>query len=266
MNSGIYSLTNTTNGKRYIGRSANLKKRKHHHFSCMKYGCHFNKDIQSDYDSGDKFEFEILEECDPKDLCEREIFWIAEYHSFGDGYNRCAGGASTLGYVCTEEAKRKISEKNSGRKFDQETIQRRVNSLHRHMEEDPEFAERIRSRSRELGKISGGWNRGRHHSDESKKKLSEALKGRYISPEHKEKLREMYSGEKSLSAKLKTSDVVNIRYRFLCGERQIDILKDYPQITPQTIYDIVRNRRWHSVPNDKESLEKMMEAIYGKTS
>lgn len=53
------------------------------------------------------------------------------------------------------------------------------------------------------------------------------------------------------------SDVIEIRYRFLCGERQKDIIRDYPNVTPQTIYDIVRNRRWRSVPNTLEELEEL---------
>lgn len=52
------------------------------------------------------------------------------------------------------------------------------------------------------------------------------------------------------------SDVIDIRYRFLHGERQIDILKDYPNVTSQTIYDIVRGRRWKSIPNTIKELEE----------
>ena len=266
MNRGIYALVNQKNGKRYIGQTNNFTKRKQMHFWELRSNRHYNAHLQRAWNKGDRFSFEIVEECEPDKCNEREIFWIAFYDCMNDkkGYNLCQGGGTTTGYHFTDEAKAKISKANSGRKWSQEAIDRRTAGLKRHMEEDPEFAEKCRERCRKLSK--GGWNKGRHLSEEHKRKISENQKGKYVSLETREKLRQRFDGEKSITAKLKTSDVVKMRYRFLCGERQIDILKDYPQITPQTIYDIVRNRRWHSVPNDKESLEKMMEAIYGKTS
>ena len=266
MNSGIYALVNKQNGKRYIGRTVDFTKRKQMHFWSLKNNRHQNIHLQRAWNQGQRFDFEIIERCEPDKCDEREIYWIDFFDSMDKdkGYNLCEGGHTTSGYCFTEEAKDKISKANAGRKFSPEVIAKRSNSLKKHIAEDPEFAERIKQRCRT--QLHGGWNKGMKTPEETRKKLSKALKGRYVSLEHKEKLRDLYSGEKSISAKLKTSDVVNIRYRFLCGERQRDILKDYPQITPQTIYDIVRNRRWHSVPNDKESLEKMMEVQYGKTS
>ena len=119
------------------------------------------------------------------------------------------------------------------------------------------FAQQLHEK---LSKRSQGntWNKGRKCPEEMKKHLSEKLKGRYISPEHKEKLRMLYSGEKSLAAKLTEYDVVTIRYRFLTGERQADIAKSFPSVTPQTIYDIVHGRRWQSVPMELEALRNML--------
>ena len=34
----------------------------------------------------------------------------------------------------------------------------------------------------------------------------------------------------------------------------------YPQVGPQTIYDIVHGRRWQSVPMDKDALKQIMES------
>lgn len=53
--------------------------------------------------------------------------------------------------------------------------------------------------------------------------------------------------------------MIEIRLRFLKGEKQRDIKKDY-QVSAQTIYDIVRNRRWRHIPNTIKELEKIKEA------
>lgn len=257
MKSGIYSLVNRRTWKRYIGQSIDVQKRKNDHLSALKRGAHPNNHLQRAWDNGDRFDFEIIEECLPEDLNDREIYWIAVYDSFYNGYNQCEGGCSTLGRECSEETRRKISEGNKGKKMSEETIRKRTETLRKRIAEDPVFAAEHHRKLSERMKGKPSWNKGVPCPEWKKKQVSEKLKGRYVSEEHKEKLRELYSGEKSLSAKLTKSDVVNIRYRFLCGERQIDISKDYP-VTPQAIYDIVRGRCWKSVPNTKEELEALL--------
>ena len=85
------------------------------------------------------------------------------------------------------------------------------------------------------------------------------MKGRIITDEHKQKLHELFKGENSITAKLNENDVIEIRLRFLNGEKQCDIKNDY-EVSTQTIYDIVRNRRWKHIPNTIEELEKLKEA------
>lgn len=258
MNSGIYALVNKQNGKRYVGRTVNLNKRKTTHFWMLENNKHPNKHLQRAWNDGQEFYFEVVEKCEPNRCNDREIYWISFFGSMNmaNGYNLCEGGLSTTGYHFTDEGKKKISAANSGRKCSPEVIAKRSKSLKKHMEDDPEFAWKVRNQCRKLNR--GGWNKGISPSAETRKRLSEKLKGRHVSEEHKEKLRNLYSGERSLSAKIKASDVVKIRYRFLCGERQIDIAKDYP-VTPQTINDICRGRRWKSVPNTLKELEVLYE-------
>lgn len=257
MNSGIYALVNKRNGKKYIGRSVNLHKRKTTHLWLLENNKHFNIHLQRAWNKGDRFDFKIIEECPVDQLNQREIYWISKYKTMDDGYNLCEGGGTTTGYHFTEETKRKISEKQRGRKCSPEEIKRRTESRKRHLNEDPEFRKTYFEKLSQNAKKSGGWNRGIPCPEWKKRQVSEKLKGRYVSSEHKEKLRELYSGEKSLSAKLSRADVIEIRYRFLSGERQIDICKDFP-VGRQTIYDIVRNRRWKSVPNTLKELEDLM--------
>ena len=264
MASDIYAITNARDCKKYIGQSVNIQKRWNEHRHALEQNKHFNIHLQRAWNRGDRFEFSVIEECGEEKLNEREIYWIAYYNTIDTqfGYNLCAGGNSTTGRVCTEETRKKISESNRGRKVSAETVKKRTATFKKNME-DPAYREKHHKKMSDIGKKRGSpWNKGRSPSAEVRKKVSEKLKGRYVSEEHKEKLRALYSGSNSLSAKLTEQDVVQIRLRFLSGERQCDIHKDYPQITTQTLYDIVRNRRWKSVPNTIEELEEM-EKNYG---
>lgn len=257
MNSGIYQLVNTSNGKRYIGRTVNFTKRKQMHLWRLQSNRHFNKHMQSAWNAGQRFVFEIIEECEVSECNKKEAFWIKHYKTQDSefGYNICEGGKTTEGFHFTEEQKAKISKANTGRHFSEEVINARRETLKKRLLQDKTFAEELRKKQSEAIKGRKPWNVGIKHTDEFKRKVSEKLKGRIITEEHKNKLKELYSGEKSLSAKLKRKDVIEIRMRFLRGERQRDIKKDYPQITTQTLYDIVRNRRWKSIPNTLEELE-----------
>lgn len=256
MKSGIYALVNRENGKRYIGRTIDFAKRETTHFWMLKNNRHPNCHLQRAWNAGQRFDFTIIEECPPEKCNEREVYWIDKLDTMANGYNQCEGGQTTMGYRFTPEQKKKISEAQKGKRRDPRSVEKGKATLKRRLESDPQFAAEYRKRLSERTKGRPSWNKGRPCPEWKKKHLSEALKGREVTKEHRERLREMYSGEGSTSAKLKKTDVVEIRYRYLSGERQIDIAKDYP-VTPQTIYDIVRGRRWASVPNTLEELEAM---------
>ena len=256
MKSGIYSLVNRENGKRYIGQSVDVRKRKNEHFGALKSGRHPNVHLQRAWNNGARFDFEIIEQCSVADLNEREIYWIAEYDSFYNGYNQCEGGKSTTGRPCSVETRRKISEGNKGKKISEETIRKRAESLKRHLAEDPVFAARHHEKLSARWKGKPSWNKGKPCPEWKKKQVSEKLKGRTITEEHKEKLRKLYSGEGSTSHKLTKGEVIEIRLRYLYGESQTEISKDYP-ITRQTVYDIVKGRRWQCLPNTIQELEEM---------
>ncbi len=89
--SGIYKITNKINGKYYIGKSNNIKRRwKAHrypsddmpiHRAIKKYG-------------NQNFEIEVIEQCAQELLEEREIYWIKQFDGYNDKncYNATAGG------------------------------------------------------------------------------------------------------------------------------------------------------------------------------
>ena len=93
---GIYKITNMVNGHAYIGQSVDIHKRWRRHKADI-------KNINSEWHNSlicmamrkygiDNFEFKVLEECDFERLNEREIYWIAYYDTYHDGYNRTLGG------------------------------------------------------------------------------------------------------------------------------------------------------------------------------
>lgn len=95
--SGIYKITNQVNGKQYVGQSIDIFKRWYEH----RYKAECKDDIS--YNSAlhcafrkygiKSFLFEILEECEIKDLDSREKYWIAKLKTLvPNGYNILVGG------------------------------------------------------------------------------------------------------------------------------------------------------------------------------
>ena len=86
----IYKITNKVNGKSYIGQTRytiEFRWRQHLH---KKDNTYFHNAIRK-Y-GADNFIVEKLEECNIEDLNEREIYYIAKYNTFKDGYNLTIGG------------------------------------------------------------------------------------------------------------------------------------------------------------------------------
>lgn len=93
---GIYKIENIINNHCYIGQSINIQKRLNRHKTTA-----FNSNSK-DYEYPlyrafrkyglENFSFEVLEECLPEELNEKEKYYIQEYNSFFDGYNQTLGG------------------------------------------------------------------------------------------------------------------------------------------------------------------------------
>lgn len=86
----IYKITNKVNGKSYIGQTrytVEFRWRQHIH---KKDNTYFHNALKK-YGIAN-FTIETLEECNVEVLNEREIFYIAKYNTFKDGYNLTMGG------------------------------------------------------------------------------------------------------------------------------------------------------------------------------
>lgn len=91
---GIYKITNTITGEQYIGQSKNIDDRWKAHCKC---GLGIDASATNTlYNSMQKdkvwnFTFEVLQECKPEELNEKEAFWIQSYQSNIYGLNTQKG-------------------------------------------------------------------------------------------------------------------------------------------------------------------------------
>ena len=116
----IYVITNTINGKPYVGQTTRtLNERIFEHMHCRKT-C-IGKAIQK-Y-GWINFSVEVVEVCDTiEQLNEREKFWIAKYNSIApNGYNLTEGGKNG---THSAEVRALLSALNTGKKLSAETCKK----------------------------------------------------------------------------------------------------------------------------------------------
>ena len=146
--SGIYQITNTANGNRYIGSSVNIWVRWKAHTSNLRKGKHHNTHLQRAWNLYGEPCFVLT----PLILCER--FELARYEQayldiFKPEYNETVDVTAPMrGMKFTDEHKAKIGNANIGNKG----------------------------------------RRGQKNTEEHRYKISEALTGRKLSEEHCEKI------------------------------------------------------------------------------
>lgn len=92
----FYAIVNTVTGKRYVGMTIDYKGRIHKHRNDLKLNKHHSEYLQYSYNKhGEQaFKFEIIERgmFTDEQAESREIYWIAEYDSYENGYNMSEGG------------------------------------------------------------------------------------------------------------------------------------------------------------------------------
>lgn len=108
MNCYIYKITNSINGKSYIGKTTHTieERWKQHIRDSKRERC----EKRPLYDAFNKygienFLVEQIEECSQENLSEREKYWIEYYHTYSNGYNATMGGDGSCLYNYEEISK-----------------------------------------------------------------------------------------------------------------------------------------------------------------
>lgn len=177
---GVYRITNTTNGKVYVGSSKYIKWRVESHFWELARHRHINRHLQGafDRDGRDSFIADVLEYTSEEKRFRREIVWIKHLDSTDPdkGYNLVIptdlGGFSKLaddvreriskahlGKTKSEETRRRMSEATKGRKKTDEHKRKLSESIRRHIQENSRTTTYV-------------------HSEETKQKMRDAWKRR----------------------------------------------------------------------------------------
>lgn len=153
MSAIIYRLTNTVNGKIYIGQTScglDIRWRQHCYMTTFGSSYYIHNAIRK-YGT-DTFTREILEETTTELVSDRETYWIAKLHP---EYNMTSGGEGAKGISRSKETRNKISQSRKGIKFSEE--------------------HKAKLRAAKRGKNHP--NYGKHLSDETRAKISAAQVG-----------------------------------------------------------------------------------------
>lgn len=145
--SGIYAITNTINGKRYIGSAVDIHRRYSDHVKRLRKNEHHSAALQRAWGKygGKAFEISVLEVVkDRAALIAREQEWIDAEGPIGrNGYNMSPTAGSPLGVKHSPSAKLNMSNSASKRASDPLKIEkmRLINLGKRH---SPESIEKMR--------------------------------------------------------------------------------------------------------------------------
>lgn len=175
---GIYTITNTANGHRYVGSAVDMGRRWHQHKSSLLGNSHHSIYLQRAWDKyGESaFKFEILERWEPEFLVGMEQWWM---NMLQPEYNICKVAGSTLGHKHTDEARKNMAAAQTGKKH---TKEHRANVSAAKMGNTNTLGHVLTKEHK--AKISAT-NMGHKTTEETKGKISAALTGRVLTRDHK---------------------------------------------------------------------------------
>jgi len=87
---GIYSITNTKNGRIYIGASEDIDRRWNEHRTYLRRGKHSNPQLQQDWNQQQEkdFDFAVIHTCQAEELTTLELQTIITMQRVCDVYNK----------------------------------------------------------------------------------------------------------------------------------------------------------------------------------
>jgi group I intron endonuclease len=195
--SGIYKISNLINGRVYIGSCRRFKERSRQHLNSLIKNKHHNKFLQGDFNKHDQenFVFEVVEVVSGTKLERiiREQFYIDQYYDNNIlCYNLCKKAALSIEDIKQKENIKIIKSEIMRQRWINDSSYREKMSGENHPFYGKSRSKQVKEKISKANK-GNQHTKGRHHTEEAKRKLSIAHKGKTISEkqrkEHSEKLK-----------------------------------------------------------------------------
>lgn len=187
MQSGIYMIENSLNGKFYVGSAVNLKGRINNHRTRLNCNIHKNAHLQAAWSKygAENFTFRTLLICKPDDLLFYEQRALDSFKAVECGYNIAPIAGNTRGRANNPERNAKMAATKRGRKQTPEHLAARIAGMNK-----PE------SKARMAAGVSAAL-KGKPKTAEHIRNAANAQRGKTISEETREKIRASLIGRKS---------------------------------------------------------------------
>ena len=204
---GIYKITNKLNQKSYVGLSIDIEHRWKQHKSPYSWERESGKSLYRAIKKYglENFDFVVLEECSKEELKAKEKYWISKINSYRDGYNQTCGGEDFHG---ENHPRHKLTE--------EDVINIRVRYMNRERKKDVYIDYNNRIGESGFGKIWKG---------ETWKNVMMEVYSEENRLFHKNNTSN--AGSENGRARLKESDVLEIRTRRKNGESLKLVYEDY---------------------------------------
>ena len=278
----IYKITNTVNGKVYIGQTRHDAEKTRIRDHLTGKGSRIIKSAIEKYGK-DAFTYQILhDDIIPEFLDTLEIEAIEKFNTVSpNGYNLRAGGGGgspseetrrklsdiNKGKTISKETRRKISEAGKGRKVSKQTRRKlsEANTGKKHSEETRRKISKAgkgrtppnkgkpmsEEQRRKISHVKTGKpasNKGKPMSEEQRRKIAHALKGRTLPEETRRKLSEAKKGKPPNNR----SQYYDPAHKFFCtlpktlslSEKFRKLRERFPNVSYNTTYNWVR--KWGS--------------------